>query len=968
MSKIINNKRRNFLKVSGMTAALVASQGTLFAKTKTEVISVENGKNDYPNANYTEEMYRNEFAFTYGVKEEHGFAYHCVNCQGNCAWEVWSHNGVITRENQSARYPVINAKIPDFNPRGCNKGVQHSQVMYQKDRILYPMIRVGKRGEGKWRRASWDEAAEKICQNIFDTLSDPQRGPDKLMVDAGTGLNTEGRRASVLRFSTQLGANRIYPSSYLGDMFSGAAIAYGEGNVGCTWDFMYNVDTAVMWGGNPSVSRIPDAHFVWEGKYNGAKIIVITPEFNATAKSADLWIPIKAGSDNILAMSVINVILNEKLFKPEFMKLYTDLSFLVDTKTQKMIRRNDLEPIEDAEDPHKWDEQFYCMNEKTTTPFLMPGTKTHDVKSLRLPEDVIPALEGAWTITDVYGVERDVTTVFEMLKKSAAKFSPEETKAITGVHPDTVHQLARDIALPKVVEITTGFSLNKYFNGMMTIWNIASICGLTGRMGPYGGLNTENEFQLTGLGALSGFNGKYHPRFGSGFVSEFMNGNGMKTFKEYFNDDDVKRAQNGMSKDEYISVVEELLKRGENGGDNLSSEDGNVVKPWWLPTTALIVADSKFRRNKASDYRNAFLKRMDFWAYVDYRMSEAAQYADVLLPAKSHYEVYDIRTSPGYHRFTNLAQPVANIKNIGEAKDEWSMFTFLAKKLEEIAKRPENIAKAKIKDDTRYAKPGFHDLSIFHKEYTNTDEESESNGEVHLGTDKMAVQAALEKCEQYEPWTMEKMYKVGGFLLLNEKAATSSPLYSDRPYNTMENQLYKFEPLDTVSGRQTFYVDHPMFIRMGAATNTGMEGIRPQRSEYPYVLMTPHARWSIHSSYKTSRTLLRLQRGVPTIGLNRVVAEKKAIKDGDTIRIFNSLGEFYAMAKLSSSAPADGLVMEHGWEPYMYKFNKGHNEVVPTALNLLELADGWGHLKFGALWDGNQYAYDGAVNYEKANV
>ncbi len=967
MTKAINTKRRDFLKMSGMTAALVASQGSLFAKS--DVISVENGKNNYPNASYTEEMYRNEFAFTYGKKEEHGFAFHCVNCQGNCAWEVWSHNGVITRENQSARYPVINAKIPDFNPRGCNKGVQHSQVMYQKDRILYPMIRVGDRGEGKWKRASWDEAAEKICQNIFDTLTDPERGPNKLMVHAGTGLLSEGRRGAPLRFSTQLGANRIYPSSYLGDMFSGAAIAYGEGNVGCTWDFMYNVDTAVMWGGNPSVSRIPDAHFVWEGKYNGAKIIVVTPEFNATAKSADLWIPVKAGSDNILAMSVINVILKEKLFKPEFMKVYTDLAFLVDIETQKMIRRSDMEYSDDPEDHHKHTEEFYAWNTAEDEPALMPGTEGSEHHSLRLEEHGIkPALEGEWEIIDTDGHTRKVTTVFEMLKKSAAAFAPEATQETTGVHPDTVRQLARDIALPKVVEITTGFSLNKYFNGMMTIWNISSICGLTGRMGPYGGLNTENEFQLSGLGALSGFSGKYAPRFGSGFVGEFMNGNGMKTFKEYFDDEDVKRAQNGMSKDEYIAVVEEMLAAGKHGKANNESNHGNVVKPWWLPTTALIVADSTFRRNKGSEYRKAFLGRMDFFAYVDYRMSEAAQYADVLLPAKSHYEVYDIRTSPGYHRFTNLAHPVANIKNVGESKDEWTMFTFLAKKLEEIANRPENISKAKVKDDKRYARPGFHDLSIFHKEYTNTDEESEGEGEVYLGTDKMAVEAALEKCEQYEPWTIEKMYKVGGFLLINEKAAKSSPLYSDKPYSSMEYHLYKFERLETLSGRQTFYVDHDMYIKMGAATNTGMEGIRPQRQEYPYVLMTPHARWSIHSNYKASRTLLRLQRGVPAIALNRVVAAQKGIEDGDTIRVFNNLGEFYAMAKLSSSSPADGLVMEHGWEPYMYKFNKGHNELVPTSLNLLEMADGWGHLKFGALWDGNQYAYDGAVNYEKANV
>lgn len=298
-----SEKRRDFLKLSGVAASMVASQGSLFAKTNP--MQIESGIENYPNTSYTEDMYRNEFRFTYGKKEEHGYAYHCVNCQGNCAWEVWSNNGVVTRENQSARYPSINAKIPDFNPRGCNKGVQHSQIMYEKDRILYPMKRVGERGAGQWQRVSWDEAAGEVAQKIWDVMSDEDKGPSKLMVHAGTGLLTEGRRAGPLRFSTQLGAVRIYPASYLGDMFSGAAVAYGEGNLGCTYDFMYTVDTAVFWGGNPSVSRIPDAHFVWEGKYNGAKVIVITPEFNASAKSADLWIPIKAGSDNILAMSVM---------------------------------------------------------------------------------------------------------------------------------------------------------------------------------------------------------------------------------------------------------------------------------------------------------------------------------------------------------------------------------------------------------------------------------------------------------------------------------------------------------------------------------------------------------------------------------------------------------------------------------------------------------------------------------------
>ena len=952
------NNRRDFLKLSGVTATMVASQSYLFAKTAP--MSVENGKNDYPNTNYTESMYRDEFSFTYGKKEEHGFAYHCVNCQGNCAWEVWSHNGVITRENQSARYPSINAKIPDFNPRGCNKGVQHSQVMYEKDRILYPMKRVGERGEGKWKRISWDDAAGEVAQKVFDVMTDPEKGPGKLLVQPGTGLLTEGRRPATLRFGTQLGAVRTYPSSYLGDMFSGASVAYGEGNLGCTYDFMYSVDTAVMWGANPSVSRIPDAHFVWEGKYNGAKIIVITPEFNGTAKSADVWIPIKAGSDNALASSVIYEILEEKLYKPEFIKIYTDLPFLVDVETKKLIRRSDVE----GHGNHKWEEEFYCWNESTNSPALMPGTEGSENKTIRLTDfNIKPALNGEWEIHLHSGKTVKVTTAFEMLKANIKRFSPEATQDETGVHPSVVKQLAIDIAKPKVVEITTGFSLNKYFNGILNLWNIASICGLTGRLGPYGGLNTENEFQLTGLGALGGFSGKYKPRFGSGFVGDFVFGDGMKTFKKYFNDRDVKRATDkgdgGISKDEYVKILESMIKDGEDG-----KKKG--AKPHWSPEVGVIIADSRFRRTKGKEYRKAFLNKMKYFAYVDFRMSETAVYADLVLPAKAHYEVWDIRTSPGYHRFTNLAQPVANLKPVGEAMDEWAMFALIAKKLEEIANRPENIDKAKVPDETHTKKGvGFRDLSIFHQEYTNTDEESEMEMEPYLGTDKQAVQAALEKCEQYEPYTIEKMYKTGGFLQLNEKAATNSPLYADRPFNSMEDHLFKMHRFETLSGRQTFYVDHDIWIKLGANTNTALKSITP-KDRFPFVMMTPHARWSIHSNYKTSRTLQRLQRGKPYVQINPDVAMIKGIKDGDEVKIYNSIGHFYAMAKVSTSAPHDGIVMEHGWEPYMYRDQKGHNEVVPTALNLLEMADGWGHLKFGGLWDGNQYAYDGSVDIKKA--
>jgi len=826
--------------------------------------------------------------------------------------------------------------------------------MYEKDRVLYPLKRVGERGEGKWKKVSWDEAAEEVAQNIWDVMTDEKRGPGKLLIQPGTGILSEGRRAAGLRFGTQLGANRIYPASYLGDMFSGSSVAYAEGNIGCTTDFLYTTDVSVLWGANPSVSRIPDAHYVWEGKYNGSKIVTITPEFNATARASDVWIPIKAGSDHYLAMSVIHEIIDQKMYKDGFMKIYTDLPFLVIKDSKKMLRRSDIEEAKSEEESEHYHDEFYSMDAKTKKIALMPGSHGSKEKTLFL-ENIEPMLEGEWDVTLKDGSSVTVTTVFEMLKENVKKFSPKETQQYTGVHPDMVRALAKDIALPRNVVITTGFSLNKYFHGVLSIWNIASICGLTGRMGPYGGLNTENEWSMGGIGDLGGFRGKYNPRFGSGFIGEFVLGDGMKSFDKYFDDADVKRAQ-GISKDEYKKVIETMIADGREGKG----------KPSWVPDTAILMSDSRFRRNKGPDYQKEFLKKMNFIAVVDYRMSYTATMADIVLPARSHYEVWDIRTNPGYHRFTNLAYPVKDMKNVGEAMDEWRIFALVAKKLQEIANRPENVAKAKVPDEKKYAREGFHDLSIFYDEYTNTDMDSQLDLEPELGTDYLAVKAALELTPQYEPNTIEKMYKNGGFLMINDKAGMSSPLYADKPYNTFEFHLFKFQPFHTLSGRQTFYVDHPIWIELGANTNTAIENMRMNTKAYPFSLLTPHARWSIHSNYKNSQTLQRLQRGVPYVAINPDIAEIKGIKDGEEIKIYNKLGEFYAMAKISTSAPHDGLVMEHGWEPYFFKHKKNHNVVQPMSLNLLEMADGWGHLKFGPMWDGNQYAYDSTVNFEKA--
>jgi len=902
--------------------------------------------------------WRDEFAATYGDGEQHGYAFHCVNCQGNCAWEVWTDAaGRVTRENQSASYPAIAADIPDANPRGCNKGVQHSQVMYQADRLLHPMRRAGKRGEGKWKRISWDEAIDEVATRLYATMR--QVGPAGNYVHMGSGMLSEARAASVKRLGTLLGAVRPYIASYVGDMFPGVSVVYGEGNLGCTYDFVYGADLQVWWGCNPNTSRIPDAHYLWEGKYRGGKVVVIAPELNATAVHADLWIPVKPGQDGALALSLMQVLVQERLFSQGFAKEFTDLPFLVRTDTQELLRLHDVDPADPrfhrdsiglfAGDGAKHHEVFLAYDRRGKRITALPGCEGSSAETLRLDDiswNLDPALDGRYRIRLRGGREVAVVPAFALLQKELARFAPEKAWKKTGVHPSVTRSLARDLARSRVAVVTLGFAVGKHFNGMLAQRAIASLTALLGKLGPLGGLNTENEWSITGLDQLSGFQGRYTHRFASGFVSELMLGDGLRSPDASFEDGDVRRAT-GTSKAAYLAEVEKELAGSEGDGGEKRG------KPWWKSVrTFLLFADARFRRNKGR-YREAFLEKADFIAYGDFRMSDFATYADVLLPCTSHYEAWDLRTNPGYQRFASLAVPPANLRPPGEVKSEWEIATLIVERIQALAlaqKAAGDEGALRIPDAT-HTQAGFHAMDKLVEEFT-------LGGK--LRSDRDAVEFALEHVDQFKPSTAQDMVQGGGFLVLNEKAGKTSPLYPGKPYNSFENNLFLHQRFETLSGRLTFYVDHARWIAAGAAVPTAKPPIHPRR--FPYLLMTPHARWSIHSTYKTSATLLRLQRGRPCVMVSPVVARQKGIADGDEVRIWNDLGEARLVAKVAPLVPEGAVLLEHGWEPFHYRGKKGHNALVGDLPNLLEVSDGWGHLKFGTNWDGNQHAYDATVD------
>ena len=97
---------------------------------------------------------------------------HRVNClPGSCPFRVYARDGKVLREEISCTYPDFtdaHFQVPDFNPRGCQKGACYSHRMYDASRLKYPLKRAGERGEGKWKRISWDEALTEIADKTID--------------------------------------------------------------------------------------------------------------------------------------------------------------------------------------------------------------------------------------------------------------------------------------------------------------------------------------------------------------------------------------------------------------------------------------------------------------------------------------------------------------------------------------------------------------------------------------------------------------------------------------------------------------------------------------------------------------------------------------------------------------------------------------------------------------------------------
>lgn len=213
------------------------------------------------------------------------------------------------------------------NPRllACARGKAYLRRQYHPDRLKYPMRRVGKRGEGKFQRISWDEALETVAGEI-NRIKD-KYGNGALFVPYGTGAysNTNGSHLARRLFNLYGGHLGTYNSYSWACINRATPTVYGTKITGNQRQDWVNSRYILMWSWNPAemIDGTNSAYYIKKARENGAKVICIDPRKTMSAIGlADEWIPIRPGTDTAMMSAMAHVMITENLYDRQFVSTH----------------------------------------------------------------------------------------------------------------------------------------------------------------------------------------------------------------------------------------------------------------------------------------------------------------------------------------------------------------------------------------------------------------------------------------------------------------------------------------------------------------------------------------------------------------------------------------------------------------------------------------------------------------------
>lgn len=237
-----------------------------------------------------------------------------LDCPDTCGLLLSVSDGKATRLRGDPDHPITRGFL-------CGKVARYLEREYSPARLLYPQKRIGAKGEGRFERISWDEALDTIAENLQRVAA--TAGPESILPYSYAGtmglLNGSGMDR---RFFHRLGASRLNRTicSAAGSVALIASIGL---RYGTEPEQFRNSKLILAWGANILGTNVHLWPFIVEARRRGAKFYAIDPVRNRTGKLADKHFTIHPGSDLALALSLIHIVVSEKLHDADYVTNYT---------------------------------------------------------------------------------------------------------------------------------------------------------------------------------------------------------------------------------------------------------------------------------------------------------------------------------------------------------------------------------------------------------------------------------------------------------------------------------------------------------------------------------------------------------------------------------------------------------------------------------------------------------------------
>lgn len=235
------------------------------------------------------------------------------DCPDTCALLVTVQDGIATQVRGDPDHPTTAGVL-------CTKVARYTERTYHKDRLLTPMKRIGKKGEGRFARISWEEALDTIAARLKEIAA---REPQAILPYsyAGTMGLVQGESMAA-RFFHKLGASLL--DRTICASAGGAGYKYTIGaRIGTDIEQFQNAKLILIWGGNPIASNLHFWTRAQEAKRRGAKLIAIDPYRSLTAEKCHQHIALLPGTDAALALGMMHVLIAENLLDEDYIARHT---------------------------------------------------------------------------------------------------------------------------------------------------------------------------------------------------------------------------------------------------------------------------------------------------------------------------------------------------------------------------------------------------------------------------------------------------------------------------------------------------------------------------------------------------------------------------------------------------------------------------------------------------------------------